>query len=477
MDRERTPESERARRSLPRNRTGREHTPERERERVKHSPPSQFIRRPAWEEEHSRIHRHPPRERTRHHSDEETEERSTTKSTAKASHKTSKRAASVSTVEEPPEVKKTKHSSEGDLKKKPSKTQKKEEKPAKVSESPPEVPLPQVVQEESSSVNHMPIHEDISPQKEEVTTMDDTEVDEISDVVDSSFLLGTLEEEELDYDENMDDLDLHPTGTLDDGDGLTVPTEEMAPKGREERNSHRKRKKSRREDSNSESGSDASDSGSESELQNKRKRRKSTHNSLSSSDHEGGSTPIRSPIRVSPSHKEPRLVREAHSSKYSRSDSSKLSVKERLYVSKRTIEEKKRMIQYQDEPLSSLRPSLANRLGPSPYGRKRSFIDFPRHGSRGTGRGPKGDAFEIAEAYKRKKRQEMLREEDVIKAKNIAKIINEPDSKPATKKVKSREEEGEKERALDKRIDEIKEQNKAIMKRKSEIEMDKELYA
>ena len=58
--------------------------------------------------------------------------------------------------------------------------------------------------------------------------------------------------------------------------------------------------------------------------------------------------------------------------------------------------------------------------------------------SRGTGRGPKGDAFEIAEAYKRKKRQEMLREEDVIKAKNIAKIINEPDSKPATKKVKSR---------------------------------------
>lgn len=50
---------------------------------------------------------------------------------------------------------------------------------SRVSESPPEVPLPQVVQEESSSVNHMPIHEDISPQKEEVTTMDDTEVDEI----------------------------------------------------------------------------------------------------------------------------------------------------------------------------------------------------------------------------------------------------------------------------------------------------------
>ena len=50
---------------------------------------------------------------------------------------------------------------------------------------------------------------------------------------------------------------------------------------------------------------------------------------------------------------------------------------------------------------------------------------------------PKGDAFEIAEAYKRKKRQEMLREEDVTKAKNITKIINEPDSKPTTKKVKA----------------------------------------
>ena len=48
----------------------------------------------------------------------------------------------------------------------------------------------------------------------------------------------------------------------------------------------------------------------------------------------------------------------------------------------------------------------------------------------------KGDAFAIAEAYKRKKRQEMLRDEDVTKAKNITKIINEPDSKPVTKKIK-----------------------------------------
>ena len=132
MDRELTPEGERVRRSLPRNRTGRERTPERERERerVKRSPPGQFIRRPAWEEEH-RIQRHPQRERIRHHSDEENEQRSPIKSTVKTPHKTSKRAASVSTTEEPSELKKTKHGSEDDLKRKPSKTQKKEEKPAK----------------------------------------------------------------------------------------------------------------------------------------------------------------------------------------------------------------------------------------------------------------------------------------------------------------------------------------------------------
>ena len=46
--------------------------------------------------------------------------------------------------------------------------------------------------------------------------------------------MGTLEEEELDYDENMDDLDLHPTGTLDDGDGLTIHIEETTPKGKGE---------------------------------------------------------------------------------------------------------------------------------------------------------------------------------------------------------------------------------------------------
>ena len=42
--------------------------------------------------------------------------------------------------------------------------------------------MPQMPQEESSdssNVNRMPIHEDISPQKEEVETVDDKEVDEI----------------------------------------------------------------------------------------------------------------------------------------------------------------------------------------------------------------------------------------------------------------------------------------------------------
>lgn len=38
------------------------------------------------------------------------------------------------------------------------------------------------------------------------------------------------------------------------------------------------------------------------------------------------------------------------------------------------------------------------------------------------------------------------------------------------------ENDGDKEKALDKRINEIKEQNRAIMKRNREIEEDKELY-
>ena len=61
-----------------------------------------------------------------------------------------------------------------------------------------------------------------------------------------------------------------------------------------------------------------------------------TSDSESSSNSEkGDSSLIRSPIRVSPERKEPRVVHDTSSSY--RKSSSKLPVKERLYVSKRTI--------------------------------------------------------------------------------------------------------------------------------------------
>ena len=59
--------------------------------------------------------------------------------------------------------------------------------------------------------------------------------------------------------------------------------------------------------------------------------------SSSSSEDERNKSPIRSPIRVSPERKEPRVVRDSSSRKF-RSEG-KLPVKERLYVSKRTIGE------------------------------------------------------------------------------------------------------------------------------------------
>ena len=44
------------------------------------------------------------------------------------------------------------------------------------------------------------------------------------------------------------------------------------------------------------------------------------------------------------------------------------------------------------------------------------------------------------------------------------------------KVVQDFEDNGDREKALDKRINEIKEQNKAIMKRNREIEQDREMY-
>ena len=57
----------------------------------------------------------------------------------------------------------------------------------------------------------------------------------------------------------------------------------------------------------------------------------------SNSEEEGNSSPIRSPIRVSPERKETRVVHDTSSHDYRKKSGSKLPVKERLYVSKRTI--------------------------------------------------------------------------------------------------------------------------------------------
>lgn len=103
----------------------------------------------------------------------------------------------------------------------------------------------------------------------------------------------------------------------------------------------------------------------------------------------------------------------------------------------------------------------------------------------------------IAEAYRRKKRQEAnsIRKEEVQKAKKFTEIINDRGSRSSrrarvlevspfccgcttklTKTLQDVENGKDREKALDKRIDEIKEQNKAILKRNKEIEKDKELY-
>ena len=60
----------------------------------------------------------------------------------------------------------------------------------------------------------------------------------------------------------------------------------------------------------------------------------------------------------------------------------------------------------------------------------------PGGGSSLSGRTHKGNAFAIAEAFRRKKRQEeVLRKEDMQKAKKLTKMLNEPDPKAIPKKV------------------------------------------
>lgn len=112
----------------------------------------------------------------------------------------------------------------------------------------------------------------------------------------------------------------------------------------------------------------------------------------------------------------------------------------------------------------------------------------------------KGDALAIAEAYRRKRRREAIsvHKDEVQKAKKFTEIINEHGSKNRTQELhlavshknqrlwnsinfaildlQDVEDDRNREKALDLRINEIKEQNRAIIKRNREIEQDREMY-
>jgi hypothetical protein len=142
-----------------------------------------------------------------------------------------------------------------------------------------------------------------------------------------------------------------------------------------------------------------------------------------------------------------------------------LSVKERLYVSKNAIEEKKRRLgRHTDDTSSKLPRSLANRLGPSPG----------LHGRVGRS-GHKGSALAIAAEYKRRKQAGEISPREAARATRITKRINAPEYRPL-KHRKPEEKSEENERELDKKIDSIKKRNKALEKRHKEIERDKQLY-
>ena len=92
----------------------------------------------------------------------------------------------------------------------------------------------------------------------------------------------------------------------------------------------------------------------------------------------------------------------------------------------------------------SLRPSLANRLGPSPSDRRSRYGYIPPlHHTTPTklltccrfpaarANQSKGSAIEIARAFKKKKMEEGKREEDKQKVKAMAKMINSHSKGPA----------------------------------------------
>lgn len=283
------------------------------------------------------------------------------------------------------------------------------------------------------------------------------------------------EVEELDYDESMEDLDLHPTGNIDEGEGdeeSRAHRLSVASDPRPGTMSWDDSEEGEREEGNEGiSGQNEELVKSDADVETYTKRHEGSPTdggALSEGSGTEDNVHISSPIRVSPERREPRVVQRSPRCE----EDGRLSAKERLYVSKNAIEEKKlRMSRRNEDTASKLPRSLANRLGPSPGLRGRRS-DRPRSGH-------KGSALAIAAEYKRKKQAGELSPREAARASMITKRINESEYKSDYKPLKHRKTEErseENERELDRRIDSIKQRNKALEKRHKEIEKDKQLY-
>lgn len=232
-------------------------------------------------------------------------------------------------------------------------------------------------------------------------------------------------EEELDYDENMDDIDIH-VYRPDDLD--------IQEKDKEEKNAE----------------------------QSVSAVPEPTGVSVSHDEVETFTEAvIRSPIRVSPERKQ-----------FKSRDSERLPVKERLYLSKSAIQRKKeeRLVHYHEDPKPQLRPSLASRLGPAP---RRS-----RHEESSSDPDRKESRTATTDEYRKRKQEVEVRQEDIERARRITKSLNKHEIKE-TRTCQTEDKNAkpqEKEKTLDDVIDKIKEKNKSIVKRKKEIEMDVEQY-
>lgn len=132
---------------------------------------------------------------------------------------------------------------------------------------------------------------------------------------------------------------------------------------------------------------------------------------------------------------------------------------------------KKEALSYrQQHKLSS---NLASRLGPPRRGGSRSRESGSRSGSRS-----KGNAVAIAEAYRRrrqKRKEELMHhDQEMQKGKRLAKLLNEH----RTRDRGPRRETGltKREEDLDKRITEIRQDDRKRLERQEEIRKDRQLY-